>query len=327
MSKITDRVAAQVGVPDLVRILSELPPTDLQSLLIEVYQARARRAKLPAPAPLTQPSSVDARKLAEFDRAAFAAAASFEAIDLSPVAPFGLSHILGGIDQNNVLTTIRNAEVLGDSTEPLALECARRRRQNRDQEVRLAASHRVVRLQPFDTPGFTPHFRLFALVTASRSPNVADHLRVWLDLCRALKMKNPLVELSDLTITEARLGEHGVRREDVRTAVRAHRPVSQQFLAERGIELPNQPTEEIELAFASLSDYTEAEFRVNGSRLEGLGYYNGLALRISPEAPDGKRYAIIDGGFTDWTARLLSDRKERLLTSGIGSEFVCRVLF
>ena len=37
--------------------------------------------------------------------------------------------VLGGIDQNNVLTTIRNAEVLGDSTPALALECARRRRQ------------------------------------------------------------------------------------------------------------------------------------------------------------------------------------------------------
>jgi len=34
--------------------------------------------------------------------------------------------------------------------------------------------------------------------------------------------------------------------------------------------------------------------------------------------------AVADGGFTDWTARLLQDKKERLMTSGIGTEFVCR---
>jgi len=43
MSKITDRIAAQSGVPDLLKILAGLPPTDLQSLLLEVFQSRARR--------------------------------------------------------------------------------------------------------------------------------------------------------------------------------------------------------------------------------------------------------------------------------------------
>jgi hypothetical protein len=33
---------------------------------------------------------------------------------------------------------------------------------------------------------------------------------------------------------------------------------------------------------------------------------------------------IVDGGFADWTAGLLANRKERLLISGIGSEFVCK---
>jgi hypothetical protein len=34
---------------------------------------------------------------------------------------------------------------------------------------------------------------------------------------------------------------------------------------------------------------------------------------------------VADGGFTDWTARLMgNNRKERLLISGIGSELVCK---
>jgi hypothetical protein len=35
---------------------------------------------------------------------------------------------------------------------------------------------------------------------------------------------------------------------------------------------------------------------------------------------DGSRSNVSDGGFTDWTARLLADAKERLLISGLGSE-------
>jgi hypothetical protein len=329
MSKITDRIARDVGVPRLAEILSdELSASDLQSLMLEVYRARAGRASLRS-TPLTDPCSIDARKLAEFDRAAFAAAAEFEAIELSPVAPFGSTCALGGIDQNNVITTIRNVEILGDSTEALAIECARRRKRDRVKAVRLACSHRMIRMQPFDTPGFTPHFRLFAMVSAGRSSEadmLCEHVGVYLELCRALKMKNPLVEISDLSLTETMLAERGVTRDDVRKAVRAHWFGSgQRFLDEHGIALTAPAHPIAERVFATLRpQYPETEFKLNVDRLEGLGYYAGLCLRISPEAPDGARYPVIDGGFTDWTARMMSDRKERLLTSGIGTEFVCR---
>jgi hypothetical protein len=241
-----------------------------------------------------------------------------------------LSHILGGIDQNNVITTIRNCEVLGDSTEPLAVECARRRKQNRGEEVRLAASHRVVRMQPFDVPGFTPHFRLFALASAGRDTgsndfevrHLAEHIRVYLDLCNSLGVKNPIVEISDLKKTEALLADRGISREDVRREVRAHKPGSSEvFLKSRGIDLPS-----FDLPIARrVSDALGIEVKSNGTRLEGMGYYSSFALRISIEARDGARHPVIDGGFTEWTARLLSNRKERLLTSGVGSEFVARM--
>jgi hypothetical protein len=73
----------------------------------------------------------------------------------------------------------------------------------------------------------------------------------------------------------------------------------------------------------TLRDFPEAQLRFNFARLEGLAYYAGPCLRISPATADGQRYPIVDGGFTNWTARLLQDRKERLLTSGIGTEFAC----
>ena len=36
-------------------------------------------------------------------------------------------------------------------------------------------------------------------------------------------------------------------------------------------------------------------------------------------------YELVEGGFVDWSARLLGDRKERLLISGIGLELLARL--
>jgi len=247
-----------------------------------------------------------------------------------------------------VLTALRHSEAPGDSTPALALECAHRRRPHAHRTgapVRLAASQRVVRLQPFDFPGFTPHFRLFALASAGRDSgsqafemrHLAEHVRFYLDLFRGLNgagfsLREPVVEFSDLDLTEALLEAAGVSRDEVRRSVRAHLPgSSERFLAERGISFAgdtplsrrlSQIRTEVVAPLEAL--YPEAQFRCNLARLEGLGYYTGLCLRVLPLAPDGARYPVADGGFTGWTARLLQDKKERLLTSGIGSEFVCR---
>jgi hypothetical protein len=364
-SNITRRILAETGIPQLFSVLAEnLSAGDLQSLLLPVYQHRARAVREPdllAPSKrsaLTAPSSVDARLFNTFDRIAFQMAGDFEAVDLSPVSPLGTAAVLGGIDQNNVLTTIRNSEVLGDSTPALALECARRRRAPEERTpapVRLASSHRVVRLQPFDFPGYTPHFRLFTLVSAGRDTgssafelqHLGEHVRFYLHLFRALNaegfhLAKPLVEISDLGITETLLNAAGVSRDQVREMVRAHLPgASARFLEEKGIALPSQvispkdelppsvPQQRLQMVKERVVDtlqpeFPEAEFRFNLARLEGLGYYTGLCLRISPAAPDGVRYPIADGGFPDWTARLVQDQKERLITTGIGSEFVCR---
>jgi hypothetical protein len=315
---------------------------------------------------LFSPSGIDARILNCFDRHAFEAGGDFEAIDLSPVCPLGTNFVLGGIDQNNVLTTIRNAEVLGDPTPAMAIECARRRkglaRRSSDQRVRLCGSHRVVRLQPFDVPGFTPHFRLFGLVSAGRDSGsnvfeiqqIGEHIRFYLKLFRALNtdgfnLTKPLVEVSDVAITAILLTAAGVSRQEVHESVRAHIPgASARLLEQRGVTLPHDiadPAHQLDVlvqqhgfeiqfrrlvqikeqVFDSLkAEYPEADFRFNLARMEGLGYYTGLCLRVSPTAPDGLRHAIADGGFTDWTARLLQDKKERFFTSGIGAEYACR---
>src|SRR5262245_1060185 len=132
-SKITSRILAETGIPRLFSVLAEeISPGDLQSLLLSVYQGRVRTMhesevfRRSEQSTLMTPSSIEARLLNGFDRIAFAAAEGFEGVDLSPVGPLGTHFVLGAIDQNNVLSTIRNAELLGDPTPAMALECVAR---------------------------------------------------------------------------------------------------------------------------------------------------------------------------------------------------------
>ena len=345
-SEIVRRIERELGLAGLLDALAtKLSASDLRSFMMEVYRTRAAEVKVAAIRaqaerdPLMAPSTASARDLMAFDSMAFQAAQEFAAVDLSPVCPFSAASTLGGTSQNNVVTAIRNAEALGDPTIALALEAGRRRRS--EELVRLCASHRVIRLQPFDVPGYSPHFRLFALVTAGRdtgsfrfeSANLLEHTRVYLRLFRMLTaagfaLESPIVELSDMVAIETALAGAGVTSDEVRKSVRAHRlGGSERFLYERGITEPAglpHPLLESSVIGPLRDEFPEAQFRVNHDRLEGLGYYRSFTLRISVPAPDGKRYPLVDGGFTDWTARLLGNKKERLLISGIGSEFVCK---
>jgi hypothetical protein len=345
-SRIAHRIERALGMAGLVDALaSKLSASDLRSLLMEVYQARAAavdasdiRAQSERDT-LMAPSTVSARRLMVFDSAAFQAAPEFTALELSPVGPFATAYTLGGTSQNNVVTTIRNAEALGDPTLSLALEAGRRR--GSADVIRLCTSQRVIRLQPFDAPGYSPHFRLFGLVTAGRdsggfrfeTAHLVEHVRVYLRIFRMLAvagfaLESPLVEFADMIAVEAALAGAGITRDEIRQSVRAHRlGGSESFLRERGLAAEvdaRHPQLESDVIAPLREEFPEAQFRVNQQRLEGLGYYRDFTLRISPKAPDGKRYPIVDGGFTDWTARLLGNRKERLLISGIGSEFVCK---
>src|SRR5262249_46096649 len=136
---------------------------------------------------------------------------------------------------------------------------------------------------------------------------------------------------------------------EIAREVRPHRPGSATaFLARKGCVLPGATTD-LESALgeswtrlpqvvrvhvaamkANFLDmlaprFPNAKFLTDPSRLEGLGYYQGPTLRIRVRPPNGEHMAIIDGGFTDWTQRILADRKERLLCSAIGTEAVCKL--
>ena len=52
----------------------------------------------------------------------------------------------------------------------------------------------------------------------------------------------------------------------------------------------------------------------------GRGYYRDVCFKVSALADGAPAEETGDGGFTDWTAKLLANSKERLLISGYGLE-------
>jgi len=336
----------------LVDQLEELPASDLRSLLLHVTRRRAAGLD-PAGVlqarrdhPTLAPVAVDGRALQLAGLLAIDAAPGFEPVTLSPVAPAGVNTVLGGLDQNLSLATVRGGEVLSDPTTSLALEAALRRRAGEAAPVRLCWVGRVLRMQRFGG-GWNQHFGLFALVSSGRRQpdhgfglaSLHEHIAVHLRVIHALAdaghdAGRPVVEVSDTALLRALCREARADLDDLADQARDDDLDPEQLLAESGVAV-ERFAERVEGArllelvrervYAPLQEqFPDARLGFRVGRLAGIGYYNGLLLNIDAER-DGRRLSVADGGSTDWTQRLLSDRAERLFTSGIGLERLIRL--
>ncbi|OLD12885.1 MAG: hypothetical protein AUI50_08190 [Crenarchaeota archaeon 13_1_40CM_2_52_14] len=313
-TQIIDRIEREAGVPDLANILTNrLAPTDLQSLLLEVYGQRAKRRE---PRALLEdqvsnrfirPSTTSPARLLDWDRVAFSRLPKvFQPIELSPVCPLGTVSALSPISQDWTVSTIRNTEVVSDSTNVLALECATRRREQKDfssgkaASVHLAASHRLLRGQKFGVgPGTRQHFRVFTLCSAGRdsgnlrfeTQTVSLHIGFYLAALRGfLGTRTALrVAISDFGSNEAR---PAVRSEVVEKFQSAHKKV---------------------------------RIGIDQDRKQGRGYYRQLCFKIYATPSNDREQELVDGGDVNWTQKLLNNAKERLIISGCGSERLCEL--
>jgi hypothetical protein len=302
--ELLNRIARECGVADIVDALSDrLSPTDLQSLLLEVYRKKAARI---GPADLlsryerdrfVHPSARGAEEITAFDQLAWSLLPEgYDALVLSPLCPLGTNSVVGTVDQNKVVSTVRTAEVVADSTNVLALECAVRRRSlladpsTRSTPVRLATSQQQVRAQGLES-GQTAHFRLLALNTAGRDEGSFAF------------ESNALVEhIAYLAALVARVQPRW--RLDVALTDLAGRPAR----VERQVLDP--------LA-ARLADAT---IRLDPDRASGRGYYVDACYKLFAVPEDGDALELGDGGCTTWTRQLLSNNKERLVIGGLGVE-------
>jgi hypothetical protein len=309
-SSILSRIERMLTAGDVTGSLAEgISASDLQSLLLAVMR---RRVAVIRPAQLLEsyernrfarPSELPPALLLALERRAHQELPQdFEALALSPVCPLGTVGALTSVSQNSVLSATRGTEVVSDPTNVLALECALRRRVLLSSErgnrarVSLAASHRTLRAQVWDEPGFSQHFAVFGLCTAGRDEGsfgfetqaLRDHLRFYLRLLGGL-------------------GDLGLEPRGLRAEIT---PIGD----ERVGEIQRAVIEPL------AGEFPHASLTIAGGRTRAVDYYSGACLRMTVEGPLGDELELVDGGFTTWTQQLLGNRKERLLISGIGLE-------
>ncbi|MCK5103763.1 MAG: hypothetical protein KAR17_13155, partial [Cyclobacteriaceae bacterium] len=75
-----------------------------------------------------------------------------------------------------------------------------------------------------------------------------------------------------------------------------------------------------------LSGFEDVNIKIIKNSDFGKNYYGRLRFMISIIDRNNQEFDFVDGGFTNWTAKLLNNNKERLLTSGIGSDYLLRTM-
>jgi len=271
-----------------------MPASEVWSLLLSALRERAEQRSAHSLTEqwerdrFVQLSYIDQRTLVELDSHLLAAASDFEAVELSPLAPLGATSSVALTAQNRVVSTIRGTEVVSDPTNVLALESARRLRQDPTRVVRFCTSHRCVRAQEVPkVPGFAAHFRMFCMSSAAH-------------------------ERKDQAFVTDALTHH------IRTHLQAL-----DRLEQHGYRFPNRrlrllATEERAPLARRIADSIGA-VPVSMEPLEKQ-YYDGLRFMISANSTTGDDIPLIDGGAFDWLHKLAANHKLVFVASAIGSQ-------
>jgi hypothetical protein len=292
LPEILGRVLPEIGGMRTVERLAALSGSDFTSVMLEVVRRRAAR-ETPGGVlrryerdRFVRPSGIPWLSLRQAEDALLGSlAGEVEVVTLAPLVPIGTHSALGPVSQHKVVTAVRACEVGADPTNALALEAASRRARDAGPgTVRLAGVQRVVRAQRFPA-GYFPHFSLFGLVTAGR-------------------------DTGSWRFERSALAEH--LRFAIRGLATAGAPsvqVALTSLSDTGTRITAAVAEELAGAAAVIG--------MDHARQAGRAYYRDVCFKVNILG-DGEVVEIGDGGFTDWTAKLTANQKERLLISGYG---------
>lgn len=266
-----------------------LSGTKLTTLMLEVCRRRALRV---TPAEVMRRYRTDrfvasptipARELRRAeDRLIAALPPSAELVALAPLVPLGTHSSVATVDPRKVVATIRGTEVAADPTNALALEAAHRR------SLLLAASPRDATL---------------VSLAASQRVVRAQHF--------AGAGYSAHFQLFGLVTAGRDVGAHGFEH----AALPEHLGFTADALpgAEIRITVLDESFRDVFEAVRGRLAHADVAVVEDPKRTTGRGYYSGLCFKVHLGGGE-----VGDGGFTHWTARLLGNRKERLLISGYG---------
>lgn len=297
---ILHRILSRTGDNGLLDKLAGLQPSDVQSLLMEVF---GRLSGKISPAGLlhdyrqnrfVKPAELDAVSFLklELELSTLAEQKGFKPVLLSPAGLFGSCSSMAAVSQNKVLSALRGTEILADPTNMLALHLAdklsSREWTNADEAIHLCAASRVARAQGFSGPGRFAHFGLFAVVSSGRDSG-------------SYQCENNMLE-KHIAFYDDFFRQH--LNAQVAVILRRRKGYTDNigFLERTGSHiqkaLPHIPLE------------------VDNTETDNV-YYLGLNFKLMLYV-NGQPMEIGDGGFVDWTQKLLHNKKERLLISAIG---------
>lgn len=285
---------------------------------------------------------------------------SYADIELSPLAPLGVNSILTGISQRTVLSTVRNIEVLADPTTALCLECLSRLRTNKTNHqsqagkiVNLSTSARCTRSQLFSKDsGFIPHFKVFALASGCNGKNetvdnkITEHLGFFLSFFDAINnndkyfAKNVCVGISNINIMEKlisvmnldrrELGRHSqddnfdvfkVHNINLPTTVTSLDQIDRSVTKKLGLERHIRDMEKLSVQMDSIKQkYPNVNIVYDLARIAGIGYYNGICIKVTADNALGQKFPLVDGGYSNWLAKLTTNKKASFCSSGFGLE-------
>jgi len=302
MRNISNLVAKKMGYSNLFNDLSEkLSASELNTLLLELFRTRAK--KITAAELLRQfeknrfaaPSEVDTINFKEFEIRCLKLAKSkgFTPVTLSPLAPFGTCSAVAFVDQNNVVTALRGTEVVSDATNVLSILMAREFKKKKDHGlIKYAATHRHARSQALSNPAFTAHFGIFCLATGGPDTGsftfeleqLVDHINIHYSVYSNEFDLNKERLLLKIYLKEENEIFHQRLKDNIKT----------------------------------ISDATIVEIE---RQLDPGDYYKLVQFKFFL-VRNGQEVNLSDGGFVDWTQKLIPNKKHRLIISGVGTELI-----
>ncbi|MCC4765541.1 hypothetical protein FXW07_02550 [Methanosarcina sp. DH1] len=217
-----------------------------------------------------------------------AEASGFSSILLSPASLLGSCSVIAKVDQNNVISATRGLELIADSTNMLAIYLANgiknKTIDNTKSPVHLSATCRVTRGQMYKTDEFVSHFSLFTIVSSGKNT-----------------------------------GSYGFEKDAIARHMQFYINYFEEKLGHKltvTLNVRNGYTDKIgfiDRIHCHLREiYPYTDFIMNVEETEN-SYYQGINFKIIVEGIE-----LVDGGFVDWTQKLLGNKKERLLISGTG---------
>jgi hypothetical protein len=310
-SAIVNKILERIGNPDLVDLLTDkISGSELNTLLLEVFNRKVskitpsqllnlyqlNRFVKPGDLPVLALKRMECDLLEHFEKF------SFEALELSPVAALGSCAVVAPADQKKILTALRGTEVLADATNAIALHVSdlkqRRKLISSHGQFRFSTIQRHVRTQTIRGNGFTPHFKIACLVTCGCDTGNYNF------------EKESLFE--HITVMDSLYRDY-FKVDDIRF----------RLIPRNGYEDPSRLVHQLKNFVTQQRPEISIDI-VEKSDKEN-NYYKGIQYKIDIRVK-GKHYEIGDGGFVDWTQQLLQNKKERMLSTGIGFEFMYRIL-